>query len=72
MKTAGLVLVIAGVLALIYGGFTYTKKTHDADLGPIKIGVKEKDHVNIPVWAGVAAIIGGALIIMGGGRRSSV
>ena len=70
MKTAGLVLVILGVLALIYGGFSYTKKTHDADLGPVKIAVKDKQHVNVPVWAGVAAIIGGALIIMGGGRRS--
>jgi hypothetical protein len=70
MKTAGVVLVILGVLALIYGGFSYTKKTHDADLGPVKIGVKEKGHVNVPLWAGVAAIVGGALIIMGGGRRS--
>jgi hypothetical protein len=70
MKTAGLALVILGVLALIYGGFTYTKKTHDADLGPIKIQAKEKEHVNVPIWVGVAAIIGGALVLMGGGRKS--
>jgi hypothetical protein len=70
MRTAGLVLVVLGILALVYGGFSYTKKTHDADLGPIKIQTKDKEHVNVPVWAGVAAIVGGALVLMGGGRKS--
>ena len=54
MKAAGMVLVILGILALVYGGFSYTKETHDADLGPLKIQVKDKDRVNVPVWAGVA------------------
>ena len=70
MKTAGLILVVLGILALVYGGFSYTKEKHDADLGPIKISVKDKGHVNVPVWAGVAAIVGGALVLMGGGRKS--
>ena len=70
MKAAGMVLVILGILALVYGGFSYTKETHDADLGPLKIQVKDKDRVNVPVWAGVAAIVGGALVLMGGGRKS--
>ena len=70
MKTAGLILVVLGILALVYGGFSYTKEKHDADLGPVKISVRDKGQVNVPVWAGVAAIVGGALVLMGGGRKS--
>jgi hypothetical protein len=70
MRTAGIVLVVLGVLALVYGGFSYTRKTGDADLGPIKIETRDKDRVNVPVWAGVAAIVGGALMLLGGGRKS--
>jgi hypothetical protein len=69
MRTAGFILVILGILALVYGGFSYTREKHDADLGPIKISVKDKEHVNVPVWAGVAAIVGGALILAGAGRQ---
>jgi uncharacterized membrane protein YidH (DUF202 family) len=70
MKAAGMVLVILGVLALVYGGFSYTRETHHADLGPVKLEVKDQNRVNVPVWAGVAAIIGGALVLFGGGRKS--
>ena len=56
MKLAGLILVVAGVLALAYGGFTYTKETHRADLGPIHLEVKEKETVNVPIWAGAVAL----------------
>ncbi len=66
-KLAGIVLIVAGVLALVYGGFSYTKETHEAKLGPIELSVKDKRTVNIPVWAGVGAIvIGGALLLLGG------
>jgi hypothetical protein len=63
-KLLALVLIIAGVLALAYGGFTYTKETHEAKLGPVEMQVKEKEHVNIPMWAGVAAIGVGAAILL--------
>ena len=67
VKTAAIVLVIAGALALMYGGFSYTKSTREAKLGPIELSVKEKKTVNVPVWAGVGAlIIGGALLLTGG------
>ena len=69
VRIAGIVLVVAGILALVYGGFTYTTETHEAKLGPIELSVKEKKAVNIPVWAGVGAIvIGGALLLFGGKR----
>jgi hypothetical protein len=59
-----LFLIVGGVLALAYGGFTYTKETHEADLGPIELKVTDKEHVNIPVWAGVAAVGAGALMLV--------
>lgn len=69
VKIAALALIVAGVLALVYGGFSYTKDTHQAKLGPIELSVTEKQTVNVPVWAGVGAIvIGGALLLFGGKR----
>jgi hypothetical protein len=60
IKGVAIVLIAAGVLALAYGGFSYTKETHEGNIGPISLTVKEKEHVNVPVWAGVAAIVIGA------------
>jgi hypothetical protein len=66
-KMAAVVLIAAGVLGLVYGSFSYTKDTHEANLGPIELSVKDKETVNIPVWAGAGAIvIGGALLLVGG------
>jgi len=65
-KLAGVILLIAGLLGLAYGGFSYTKETHQADVGSIHLSVDETQHVNVPVWAGVGAIvIGGLLLVMG-------
>jgi len=67
IRVAAIALIVAGVLALLYGGFSYTKETHQAKLGPISLSVQEKETVNIPVWAGVAGIvIGGVLLLFGG------
>jgi len=63
-KLAALVLIIAGVLGLAFGGFTYTKKTHDANICPMSISIKDKETVNIPIWAGAGAIIAGVLILV--------
>ncbi|MDE2079709.1 MAG: hypothetical protein KGI90_00020 [Burkholderiales bacterium] len=68
-KLAALALIVAGVLALMYGGFSYTKQTHDVKLGPIELALKEKQTVNVPVWAGVAAIAAGAALLVFGGKR---
>ena len=70
IKMAGIALIVAGVLGLMYGSFSYTKETHEAKLGPIALSIKDKQTVNVPVWAGVAAIaIGGALLLFGGKTR---
>lgn len=67
IKIAALALIVAGVLALVYGSFSYTKETHEAKVGPIELTMKDKETVNIPVWAGVGTIaIGGALLLVGG------
>jgi TRAP-type C4-dicarboxylate transport system permease small subunit len=66
LKIFAVVLIVAGILGLVYGSFTYTEDTHRAKLGPLEVSVKEKERVNIPVWAGVGAIVvGGALLLVG-------
>jgi len=62
-------LILAGVLGLLYGGFSYTKDTHDLKLGPLELSVKEKETVNVPVWAGVGAIVVGAALLLFGNKK---
>ena len=69
MRLLGIALIVAGTLALVYGGFSYTRERHDVKLGPIQFSVKEKESVNVPVWAGAGAIGLGALLLVIGGRR---
>jgi hypothetical protein len=65
MKLMAIALIVAGVLGLVYGGFSYTKETHQATIGPIELTVKDKETVNVPVGAGIAAIvIGGVLLVL--------
>lgn len=68
-KIAAIVLIVAGVLGLAYGSFSYTKDTHDIKMGPIEMSVKEKETINVPVWAGVGAIAIGAALLLLGGRK---
>jgi LPXTG-motif cell wall-anchored protein len=64
VRILAIVLIVAGVLGLVYGSFSYTKKTHEAKLGPIELSVKDKQTVNVPVWVGVGGIaVGGALLL---------
>jgi hypothetical protein len=68
-KIIAIVLILAGALGLAYGKFTYTKETHDAKIGPVELSVKDKETVNIPMWAGIGAIVVGAGLLLAGGRR---
>ena len=69
VKTIAIVLIIAGVLGLVYGGFSYTKDTTVVKLGPLEVSAKEKQTVNVPMWAGVGAIVVGGLLLVLGGKR---
>jgi len=62
-KMLAIVLIVAGGLGLAYGGFTYTKETHQAKLGPIELSVKDTQTVNIPIWAGLGAIVAGVFLL---------
>jgi multidrug transporter EmrE-like cation transporter len=64
MKMVGVVLIVAGVAALALGGFSFTKETHKAEIGPIKLSVHEKENVNIPSWLGLAAIVAGVVMLV--------
>jgi hypothetical protein len=70
IKIAAIALIVAGVLGLVYGNFSYTKETHEAKLGPIQLSVKDTETINVPVWAGVGAIaVGGLLLLFGNKKR---
>ena len=70
IKLVAILLMVVGILGLAYGGFSYTKETHNADIGPLHLQVNEKEHVNIPLWAGIGALVGGALLLVGSSRKS--
>ena len=64
MRMIGIVVLAAGILALVYGGFSYARQDHDVKVGPLEISLSENRRVNVPVWAGaVLAVVGGLLVI---------
>jgi hypothetical protein len=70
LKIVALALIAAGVLGLVYGGFSFTKNTHEAKVGPIEMSMKEKETVNVPVWLGAGAIVVGVGLLLVGGRKT--
>jgi len=69
MRLVGLALLILGVLAVVYGGFWYEKEEEAARIGPVKIEVEKRERVNVPLWAGVAGVVGGAILVATGAKR---
>jgi len=69
MKLLGIVLLVGGILGLVYGGFTYTKETHETKIGPITLSVKDKETINVPIWAGIGAIAIGGLLLVSGSKK---
>jgi hypothetical protein len=66
MRMIAIVVLAAGILALVYGGFSYTRQTHEAKLGPLEFTLSENRRFNVPIWAGVAlAVVGGGLLLSG-------
>ena len=70
IKIVAAALIVAGVLGLMYGGFSYTKNTTAVKLGPIEVAVKETETINVPTWAGIAAIVAGGLLLVMGSRKA--
>ena len=69
IKAVAVALIVAGILGLAYGGFSYTKETHDLKIGPIEMSIKDKERVNIPMWVGIGAIVAGGLLLVFGNRK---
>jgi LPXTG-motif cell wall-anchored protein len=70
-RIAAIVLIVAGILGLAYGRFTYTKKSHNTKLGPFELSIRDKETVNVPVWAGVGAIVAGGVLLVARRKESS-
>lgn len=64
IKIAAVLLIVGGGLGLAYGGFSYTKETHQTDVGPLHLSVDETQRVNVPMWAGIGAIVIGGLLLV--------
>lgn len=64
IRVLAIVLIVAGGLGLLYGGFSYTQTTHEAKLGPIELSVRDKETVNIPVWAGLGVLLVGVVLLV--------
>ena len=70
IKLVAIALIVGGVLGLVYGGFSYTQDTTAVKLGPIELSVQERKTVNVPLWAGIGAIVaGGVLLVVGSKGR---
>jgi TRAP-type C4-dicarboxylate transport system permease small subunit len=64
VKLLAIVLIVAGTLGLVYGGFTYTRDTQKAQLGSLELSIKDTETVNVPIWAGVGAIVAGGILLL--------
>lgn len=62
-------LITAGSLGLIYGGVTHAGDARDAAAGPVELSVRDKEVVSLPVWAGVAAIAAGVILLQHANKR---
>jgi len=69
LKVLGIVLIVGGIVALVYGGFSYTKETHSTNIGPVTLSVSDKERVNVPLWVGIGAVVVGGLILVLGNRK---
>ena len=65
-KLVGLILIVGGALGLAFGGFSYTKDSSAVKIGPVELSMKQKETINIPLWAGVGAIVAGGLLLVFG------
>jgi hypothetical protein len=64
LKTVAILLLLGGALALFYGGFSYTRDRHTATVGPIELTVKDRETVLVPIWAGLAVLVAGGVMLV--------
>lgn len=66
MRIAGIILLVLGLAGFLTGGFSFTKNTTKAELGPLKLQVQEKESINVPQWLSLGAmLVGGVLLVLG-------
>jgi hypothetical protein len=63
-KIIGIILIVAGLLGLAYGGFSYTKESTAVKLGTIELKVQEKERINVPLAMSAGTIVLGALLLV--------
>jgi multidrug transporter EmrE-like cation transporter len=68
-KLIAIALIVAGVLGLLYGGFSFNKASHELKIGPLELSVTEKETVNVPLWASIGAIVAGVGLLAFGGKK---
>jgi uncharacterized membrane protein HdeD (DUF308 family) len=71
MKIAGIILIIVGVIALIFGGISYTTKEKVLDLGPIEATAEKEKRIPLPPILGAVALIAGVVLLLAGGKRGT-
>lgn len=69
IKVMALALIVAGLMALAYGGFSYTERSQAIKLGPVAVTVDETHVVNVPIWVGLGALVLGGALLLWGTRR---
>ena len=72
LKIVAVLIIAGGVLGLSYGGFNFTRHSNTTDIGPVSVTVRDREHVSVPVGAGVAAIIGGVVLLFAAGSKSGM
>lgn len=69
MKIVGIVLIVLGVIALAYGGISYTREEKVLDIGPIEATAERRETIPLPPVLGAIALVGGIVLLVAGSRR---
>ena len=70
LRLTGAIMIVLGLAGFFTGGFSFTKETTQAKLGPLELTVKDKETVNVPQWLSLGAIALGAVVLVLGFRKS--
>jgi hypothetical protein len=68
-KIVGIVLIVLGLAGLAYKSFTVPGEKKGVQIGSLDLSVQKKERVEVPTWAGVAAVAVGAALLVAGGRK---